>query len=80
MQARMKPPMTRQTVMPMSFRKLYSVNSSTPSLSMVSGLARKVGETKPPKVTADQISTNTTKKPVPSTHLAVGLTGSSGAR
>ena len=42
-------------------------------------LARKVGETKPPRVTMDQITTKSTKKPVPSTHFIAGLTGSSGA-
>ena len=75
----MKPPITRHTVMPMSCRKPYSVNSSTPSRAMVMGLARKVGETKPPSVTAAQTRKNSTKKATPSTHLAVGLTGSSGA-
>ena len=40
-----KPPNTRHTVMPMSWMKLNSVNSSQPSRAMVTGLARKVGET-----------------------------------
>ena len=40
-----KPPNTRHTVMPMSWMKLNSVNSFQPSSAMVSGLARKVGET-----------------------------------
>ncbi|GGH67476.1 hypothetical protein GCM10010975_37310 [Comamonas phosphati] len=45
---------------------------------MVMGLARKVGETKPPSVTMAQTTTNSTKKPVPSSHFIAGLTGSSG--
>src|SRR5256885_16293822 len=75
-----RPP--RSTLFPYTtlFRsKPYSVNSSTPSRAMVMGLARKVGETKPPSVTAAQTRKNSTKKATPSTHLAVGLTGSSGA-
>jgi hypothetical protein len=43
--ARAKPPNTRHTVMPMSWMKLNSVNSSQPSCAIVTGLARNVGET-----------------------------------
>src|SRR5690606_34261229 len=78
--ARMKPPSTRQTVMPMSWMKPYSVNSSQPSLTMVMGLARKVGDTKPPRVKAAQTATNRMKKPTPSTQRARALTGSRGTR
>ena len=40
-----KPPKTRQAVMPISVRKPRSVSSHQPSLSICTGLARKVGET-----------------------------------
>ena len=46
---------------------------------MVTGLARKVGDTKPPSVKKDQTATNTTKKLNPSIQRARRLTGSSGA-
>src|SRR5690606_33609052 len=78
--ARMKPPSTRQTVMPMSWMKPYSVNSSQPSLTIVMGLARKVGDTKPPSVNAAQTATNRMKKPTPSSQRARALTGSRGTR
>ena len=79
MAASTKPPNTRHTVMPMSWMKLYSVKSSTPSLTIVTGLARKVGETKPPSVKKAQTTTKSTKKPRPSSQRARALTGSSGA-
>ena len=47
---------------------------------MVIGLAKKVGETKPPSVKNAQMAKNSTKNPRPSTRRVPGLTGSSGAR
>ena len=80
MAARMKPPSTRHTVMPMSCRKPNSVNSSQPSRAMVMGLARNVGETKPPSVKKAHTAKNITKNPTPRATRARALTGSSGAR
>ena len=73
-----KPPTTRQIVMPMSTAKPCLVSSSQPSSSMVSGLARNVFETKPPKVANDQAQTNRTKKEMPSTIRAEDEIGASG--
>ena len=78
MAAMVKPPTTRHTVMPMSCRKPNSVNRSHPSWTIVTGLARKVGDTKPPSVNTAHVATNSTKKATPSTHLVRVLTGSSG--
>ena len=48
------------------------------SCTIVSGSARKVLLTKPPKVTADHSATNSTKKLMPSTTRVPGATGVSG--
>src|SRR3954468_2657965 len=73
-----KPPSTRHTVMPMSYRKPCLASRSTPERTIVSGSARKVLDTSPPKVTAAQAAKNTTKKARPSAIRAPGATGCSG--
>ncbi len=65
--------------MPMSQPKPRLASSVQPERSMVSGSARKVFETKPPKVANDQAATNRTKKATPSSDCArAGATGVSG--
>ena len=78
MAAMMKPPTTRQTVMPISPMKPKRVSSSQPSCTMVIGSARKVRETKPPSVAKAQAATNRTKKEMPSVTRVPWLTGSRG--
>src|SRR5512137_205 len=73
-----KPPMTRQTVIAMSPANPNCVNSDQPSRSIVTGSARNVFDTKPPKVAALHAATNSTKNAIPSTALrpdAMGLSG-----
>ncbi|MDH1764180.1 hypothetical protein N5D37_00395 [Comamonas aquatica] len=56
------------------------MNSKIASSTIVTGLAKKVGETKPPKVAIDQTTTNNTKKLTPNSHFAEAETGSKGAQ
>ncbi|MNI90221.1 hypothetical protein D3C73_1477150 [compost metagenome] len=77
-QARIKPPSTRITVIPMSVVKSKSVNSRMPSCTMLAGLARNVGETRPVKVTSAQTAKNSTKKQNPRNHRRREATGRKG--
>src|SRR5213076_845880 len=74
-----KPPKTRQTVMRMS-RTKPCASRFQPSRSIVAGSARKVGDTKPPKVAAAHAAKNSTKNATPSATRAPGVTGFSGVK
>src|SRR5258708_4843336 len=78
--ARTKPPTTRQMVSAMSFAKPCCVRRVQPSRSIDAGSARKVGETKPPKVAAAQTAKKSTKNATPSAMRAPGVTGLSGVK
>src|SRR5258707_2856718 len=78
--ARTKPPTTRQMVSAMSFMKPCCVSRIQPSRSIDAGSARKVGETKPPKVAAAQTAKKSTKNATPSAMRAPGVTGLSGVQ
>src|SRR5258706_7073220 len=78
--ARTKPPTTRQMVSAMSFMKPCCVSRIQPSRSIDAGSARKVGETKPPKVAAAQTAKKSTKNATPSAMRAPGVTGLSGVK
>src|SRR5262245_7417833 len=69
--ARVNPPSTRQIVMPMSRMKPCLARSSHPSSTIVSGSARNVFDTKPPRVAKSQAAKNSTKNRTPSTTRAV---------
>src|SRR6186997_2935039 len=74
----MKPPITRQIVTPISLRKPCLVSNCQPSSSMVMGSARKVLDTKPPKVAYDQAARNRMKNEMPRTILSGPEIGASG--
>src|SRR5260221_2791196 len=78
--ARTKPPTTRQIVSAMSFMKPCCVSRIQPSRSIDAGSARKVGETKPPKVAAAKTAKKSTKNATPSAMRAPGVTGLSGVK
>src|SRR5438270_7550145 len=78
--ARTKPPTTRQMVSPMSLMKPWCVRSVQPSRSIDAGSARKVGDTKPPKVAAAQTAKKSTKNATPSARRAPGVTGLRGVK
>src|ERR1700682_2482412 len=73
-----KPPPTRQMVTPISLMKPCWARRFQPSRSIAAGSARKVGETKPPKVASAHAATNSTKKATPSATRAPGPTGFKG--
>src|SRR4051794_37806430 len=62
----------------MSAPKPIFASSVQPLASIVSGSARKVCETKPPKVSADHSATKATKKATPSATFAPAPTGARG--
>jgi len=73
-----KPPKTRHTVQPMSQPNPCVASSTQPERIIAIGSARKVFETKPPKVASDQPATKTTKNAMPSARRADAATGVSG--
>src|SRR5258708_27503960 len=78
--ARTKPPTTRQMVSAMSFMNPCCVSRIQPSRSIHAGSARKVCETKPPKVAAAQTAKKSTKNATPSAMRAPAVTGVSGVQ
>ena len=62
----------------MSQPKPCVASSAQPERSIDTGSARKVFETKPPKVASDQPATKRTKKAMPRASRAPGATGVSG--
>ena len=71
-------PITRQIVTPMSLRKPCLVNNCQPSSSMVRGSARKVLDTKPPKVAYDPPARNRMNNDMPRIILSGPEIGASG--
>ncbi len=64
--------------MPMSLAKPCSVSRFQPLATIVSGSARKVFDTRPPKVMPPHSATKSTKNPMPSAMRRPGSTGVSG--